>query len=186
MKCDACHKYEAAVAYTQIADDDKKTLYLCSFCAAQTHPPKSDPTAVQNTPEAKPKKAAAKGSVLAPVGRSTVVCEGCGMSYSEFKKLGRLGCYRCYVAFEPELALLLKRLHDAQGHVGKGRIEVASEVPSEVASEVPSEASSQAELERLRQQLTEAVASEAYERAAELRDSITHLEGHADNQGKID
>jgi protein arginine kinase activator len=182
MKCDACHKYDATVAYTQIADDDKKTLYLCSFCAAQTHPKKTDQTPAPQKAETKPKKTMAKGSVLAPAGRSTVTCEGCGMSYSEFKKLGRLGCHQCYVAFEPELTLLLKRLHDAQEHIGKGRIESAPEAPAEP----PSEASSQAELEWLRHQLTEAVASEAYEHAAELRDNIARLESNADNRGKTD
>ena len=174
MKCDACHKYEATVAYTQIADDDKKTLYLCSFCATQTSPQKSAQAPVPKKAVAKPKKAVAKGSVLAPAGRSTVACEGCGMSYSEFKKLGRLGCHRCYTAFEPELRLLLKRLHDAQGHVGKGRIEAPAQFPP------------QAELEQLRHKLTEAVASEAYELAAELRDFITRLENNVDNQEKTD
>ena len=178
MKCDVCHKHEATVVYTQIADDDKKNLYLCSFCAAQTDPKKSDKKPPSRATKAKPKKPVAKGSSLAPTGRSAVVCKGCGMSYSEFKKQGRLGCHQCYTAFEPELVLLLKRLHDAQEHVGKGRIETP------VESELPIESRPQEELERLRDELREAVASEAYERAAELRDSISRMESYADNREK--
>ena len=35
MKCEACAKREATVAYTHIVDDIKKTIFLCPVCAEE-------------------------------------------------------------------------------------------------------------------------------------------------------
>ena len=35
MKCEACAKREATVAYTHIVADAKKTIFLCPVCAAE-------------------------------------------------------------------------------------------------------------------------------------------------------
>jgi len=39
------------------------------------------------------------------------VCETCGMSYEEFKKVGKLGCSNCYKTYGDRLVPLLRRLH---------------------------------------------------------------------------
>ena len=38
MKCEACAKREATVAYTHIVDDVKKTQFVCSVCAEEKAP----------------------------------------------------------------------------------------------------------------------------------------------------
>ena len=87
------------------------------------------------------------------------------MSYEEFKKIGRLGCSHCYDAFASQLERLLKRIHGDDRHRGKGPIEA--------------EQSAQGvdELEQLREELAQAVAEEAFEEAAQLRDRIRILKG---------
>ena len=92
-------------------------------------------------------------------------CSNCGMSLADFRRLGKLGCSHCYAQFERELEPLLKRIHQSVEHAGKrpkdlpgGRRDVRRE------------------LERLRQQLQDAVSREAYEEAARLRDQIRSLE----------
>ena len=88
--------------------------------------------------------------------------------YDEFKKLGRLGCPQCYVAFEPHLKGLLRRLHNGTQHLGKVYL------PPD-----PSQAERQERLAGLRRKLDRAVESEDFERAAQIRDMIRTLEGVA-------
>ena len=82
-----------------------------------------------------------------------------------FKKTGRLGCDRCYGAFEKGLMALIETVHKSRKHVGK--------VPSRARGSV----------DRLRlvgeleKKLKEAVESEEFEKAARLRDRIQELRG---------
>ena len=53
MKCEACAKREATVAYTHIVDDAKKTIFLCPVCAAEKNiEPAAEPQAkAEDVPE---------------------------------------------------------------------------------------------------------------------------------------
>jgi protein arginine kinase activator len=151
MKCESCNQREASVICVQIVEDEKKTLNLCGVCMAKIQeqsPPAADKNSTPPTPP-------------------QLRCAQCGMSYEEFKKIGRLGCGACYAAFGAPLEKLLKRIHGAAQHRGKGLVE-ARVLP------LPEE-----ELAQLRQQLETAVAAEAYEEAAQLRDRIALLEGRS-------
>jgi protein arginine kinase activator len=101
------------------------------------------------------------GSATAP----ELLCEACGLSFSEFREHSLMGCPQCYVAFEAPLGSLLERAHEgATHHVGK--------VPRRAgASE-----HRQQQLMRMRKRLDQAVASEDYELAAKLRDEIRRFE----------
>ncbi|MSR83247.1 MAG: hypothetical protein EXS58_10045 [Candidatus Latescibacteria bacterium] len=149
MKCESCHQREASIVCVQIVDDDKKTLNLCGVCMAKFQEESALAADNKNTPPTDPQ----------------FRCAQCGMSYEEFKKIGRLGCGACYTAFGAPLEKLLKRIHGAAQHRGKGLVEVRVLPLSEE------------ELAVLRQQLAAAVAAEAYEEAAQLRDRIALLEG---------
>ena len=149
MKCESCNQREASVICVQIVEDDKKTLNLCGVCMAKFQEKSAPPADKKSTPPTD----------------SQLRCAQCGMSYEEFKKIGRPGCGACYLAFGAPLERLLKRIHGAAQHRGKGLVE-ARVLP------LPEE-----ELAQLRQQLESAVAAEAYEEAAQLRDRIALLEG---------
>jgi protein arginine kinase activator len=102
---------------------------------------------------------------LSPTGaKGGTRCPQCGTSYKEFRKQGRFGCATCYEAFAPHLVKLFKRIHGAQVHTGKGPARQAQ--PQDSGEE----------LSQLKQKLREAVAEEAYERAAALRDRISSTE----------
>ena len=167
MKCGVCAKREAVVAYTHIVDDVKQKLLLCPECAGEKNikvqitpavPAKDAPVLVKEIKIELTKLAGAEGD-------GEVRCPSCEMSYEEFKKIGRLGCPQCYDAFAPQLERLLKRIHGGNKHRGKGPME---EAQSAQATD---------ELERLREGLAQAVAAEAFEEAAQLRDRIRVLEG---------
>ncbi len=89
-------------------------------------------------------------------------CPCCGLGFQEFRKSGRLGCANDYRAFQDRLAPFLLSVHGADEHVGKtprrrGGVDYG---PT---------------LVRLRNELTDAVATEDYERASVLRDKIKEI-----------
>lgn len=161
MLCDDCGENEAILHVTKIENNQMNTYHLCEGCAS-----------------AKGLESGAVGGeypltdFLEQVGRVTGAspaagpCPYCGMKLEEFKKLGRLGCPQCYVAFESHLTSLLRRLHGGAQHLGKVYL------PPD-----PSRAQQQERLAGLRRKLDRAVQSEDFERAAELRDQIRSLEG---------
>lgn len=110
-------------------------------------------------------------------------CPVCGMTYEEFRKVGRFGCAACYTAFAPHLQRLLKRVHGATRHLGRtprGAAADTAAAPPQPAVPAPEGGSPAETVEQLRGELAEAVDSEAYERAAELRDRIAQLERGGD------
>ncbi len=92
------------------------------------------------------------------------VCPNCGLSYREFRKVGRLGCSQCYVVFKDYLASLLKNIHGSSRHIGKRPKRLSKDLEIQV------------KLSRLRKELQEAVEREAFEEAARIRDEIKALE----------
>ena len=179
MKCNACQQIEATVIFTKVAGDEKETLHLCPTCAAkeadqQTREGPPKPPEAAGDQHASPPQPAAGivgGTVkkvnvvvghLSPTGaKGGTQCPQCGTSYEEFRAQGRFGCAACYEAFASHLVRLFKRIHGAQTHTGKGP---AQQVQPQDDGE---------ELSQLKEKLREAVAEEAYERAAALRDRIS-------------
>jgi len=156
--CDECGKYEATVHYTQLGADQKvKEVHLCQACA-----------------EKQGEKAWVHISSLADLlaglresdepASNREVCPQCGMSSSEFRKRGKLGCGQCYETFAKELEPLIMKMHGSTSHVGSGPKEV---LELRDAYE---------RLAEFRRQLSDAVANEAYEEAARLRDDIKMIE----------
>ncbi len=106
-----------------------------------------------------------KTSLFAEDPTTETTCPSCGFSPSspQFKKMGRLGCPRCYEHFHAMLGAVLKDLHPHAVHQGK--------VPQNLFGK-------QATRERIRQleqEMQQVIKSEDYEKAALLRDNITKL-----------
>jgi protein arginine kinase activator len=98
-------------------------------------------------------------------GRKTATrCDVCGTSWSKFQSSGRLGCAHCYESFRRDLMPLLERIHESAHHEGR--------VPQHLQRTL----GRRQDIERLQRELTDAVAREEYERAADLRDQIKALE----------
>ena len=160
MLCEQCATNEAVLHLTHIENNQMKSLHLCESCAAEK--------GLEAEPEQAPLPLT---DFLAKVNRgetaaATGPCPFCGLKLDDFKKTGRLGCPHCYVAFEPHLSGLLRRLHGSTQHVGKVYL------PPD-----PSQAQQQERIAGLRRKLDHAVQSEDFERAAQIRDQIRSLEG---------
>lgn len=161
MVCDACKQQQATVHLTEIVNDQMTELHLCEACANQkgaqveSHFGLSDLLAG-----------------LADFGKTgaveeeavTKTCPNCGMTYDDFRKVGRLGCGECYTTFKRSLSSLLKRIHGSTHHMGK--------VPARLVKPP----TTKLELAELKRRLERAIDMEEFEEAAHLRDQIRELE----------
>jgi len=161
MLCDICNKNPATVHLTEIIDDQMDELHLCEQCAHQKslqmeqHFGLSDLLGGLAEFE-KPTKE--KEATV------TVKCANCGLTYADFKKIGRLGCSECYNTFKKYLGPLLKKVHGSIIHFGKSPFKVARVLDK------------RGDLQALRYQLQKAIETEAFEDAAKIRDQIKELE----------
>ncbi len=169
MLCDACGKRIATVHVTKVINNEKTEAHLCQECAHEqgqmsfmTEPSSTFHNILAGLFEPE--------TVISgrPI-RTRVRCENCGLSFGDFRRLGHLGCNHCYETFHQQLEPLIRRVQGSTRHTGKvPRIEGRERLVRE------------RELERLRKELAEAIAQEAYERAAVIRDRIRELEAEQD------
>jgi len=151
---------------TEIVNNTKREIHLCEECAqAKGVAIKLQiqgldiPDFFGQLAEEKPKS---KESPEKEEGE--LRCQVCGLTFEAFRRSGKFGCPHDYVSFKRNLLGLLERIHGSTQHRGK--------VPSRASARI----AQQKELMQLKEELKQAIAQEAYERAAELRDRIHDLE----------
>ena len=163
MKCELCQKSVATVHLTEISNNEKKEVHLCEECAEErgvaihSHVKNlslpeffgqlSDPEPPQETR-----------------GPATQSCPVCGIDYQEFRATGKFGCSSDYRIFRKELDYLLDKVHGGVQHRGKMPVRVGLEK------------SRLRQIDDLKRELRQAVESEEYEQAANIRDRIHMLE----------
>ncbi len=162
--CEICKKNPATVHLTDIHNNEKKELHICQSCAEKKGISFQHSFSLQDLLKGLSKKQEDRQA-------ADVVCPQCGLSYRTFQSRGRLGCPNDYRAFAEQLEPMLERIHGKVQHVGKapGGPGTAGEQQQEVAA--------------LTRQMRQAVESEDYERAAELRDRIGDLKRDAQAEG---
>lgn len=169
--CDECGKNKATVHLTEIVNDQITKLNLCEACAKQKGSDVEQHFGIADLLSALSDvgtPAPGPGGVVPP-SPSKNKCAFCGLTYEDFKKIGRLGCSECYTAFKSSLVPLLKRIHGSNQHTGKSPSPLA-------AKELKNTNKIHEELEATRQELQKAVKKEEFEEAAALRDKIKFLE----------
>jgi len=161
MLCDICNKVPATVHLTEIIDDQITELHLCEKCAREKSVNMEQQFGLADLLAG----LAEFGSVKEQAeGIIKIKCANCGLSFADFKKIGRLGCSECYLTFRRYLGPLLKRIHGSNQHVGKAPLKIAKT------------AYKRSNLEELRDKLQAAITDEEFEKAAKLRDQIKQLE----------
>lgn len=174
MLCDECGKNKSTVHLTEIVNEQITKLNLCEACAkqkgadAEQHFGIADLLAALSDVEGHA-PGPAHGTTGPHGAALKVKCTNCGLSYEDFKKVGRLGCSQCYTAFKANLTPLLKRIHGSNQHLGK--------TPNpEFTKEMKASYKLHEELMAVRDELLKAVKREEFEEAAALRDKIKFLE----------
>ncbi len=169
MKCQDCHIREAQVHLTQIVNNEKTTLHLCNECAAARgfHSP------LANVPF--PLAEILSSFASMPLGKKQpavdeiqVQCSMCGLTFHEFTRKGRFGCGECYKKFRTRLEPIMRKIHGASLHRGRGPFVKATGENSQKMLPIKEE-------ERLEAELQRAIESEDFERAAEIRDKLKSI-----------
>lgn len=165
MQCQICNKRTATIHLTEITEGVRSEMHVCEHCAAEQGIAAQGQVSINelltNFLASQPSDEEILGSSSEPERK----CSDCGFTLDRLRKEGTLGCPHDYEVFEEALMPLIERAHNGNTtHCGK------------VPTKVPGPAKKLAGLSLLRQQLEAAVRSEDYERAAELRDKMKHLE----------
>jgi len=162
MLCDICNKNQATVHLTEIIDDQMNELHLCEACAHKKSIQMEQKFGLSDllaglAEFGEPQEHTEKIAVLK--------CSNCGLTYKEFKRIGRLGCGQCYSSFRVSLAPLLRKIHGSSRHIGKSPYKLTA-----------SKANKKVGIVELQMKLQEAIEKEEFEEAARLRDKIRELE----------
>ena len=165
MKCQNCEA-EATIFFKEVVDGNLREIHLCENCAAE----KGFHLVIEQNKLSIANQFIWMAENLYPESAAkvgTVQCPSCGMRYSQFARTGRVGCQGCYAAFEVQMRQILRRVHGATQHKGKG--------PGQNEEAMRHRRG----LERLREELNRAIEREEFENAARLRDQIRRLEASA-------
>lgn len=169
MLCDECGKNKATVHLTEIINEQITKLNLCELCAKEKGSHVEQHFGIADLLSAlSDVEAPAQGATPAATAAKNK-CANCGMSYEDFKKIGRLGCGDCYQVFKPSLLPLLKRIHGSNMHMGKTP-DPEHMKEQKVVSKLHDE------LETVKLELSKAIKKEEFEEAAALRDKVKFLE----------
>lgn len=168
MVCQECGKRPATLHFTKIVNGEKSEFRICEHCAREKG------ESIQGTANGfsihnllsglLDFDQAGSASVLGKKPIQALQCERCGLTYSQFSKVGRFGCSDCYQQFSERLDPLFRRVHGTTVHAGKipkrsgGRIQYKREIG------------------QLKTKLQQLIEQEEFEQAAELRDQIRELE----------
>lgn len=169
MKCQVCGEADATIHFKELKNEQVRELHLCPSCAEEKgfHTVlEQDKLSLTNQFLWMAENLYAEGGGKA----GQLQCNRCGMRYSEFARMGRLGCMECYGAFEEPIRRLLRRIHGSTRHAGKlpGRGQPSG--------------GRRAKLHHLQEELQKAIAAENYELAANLRDKIRMFESEASSE----
>jgi len=167
MLCDNCKKNPATVHLTEIVDEQMTELHLCEECAKKKSSQMEQQFGLSDL-------LAGLADFEKPVEDKDAVsiqCPNCGLTYKDFKKIGRLGCSECYDTFKKFLSPLLKRIHGSSAHCGKCPVKTGKPSKKDI------------DLVDLRLRLQKAVEAEEYEEAAKLRDRIKQLQDKKTQSG---
>jgi len=170
--CQECQKRPATLHFTKIVNGEKNEYHLCEECAQEKgdffkfyHSPgisinnllagllNFNPSVFQNN----------HGEGIKP--DELLQCEKCGLTFSQFLKVGKFGCDHCYTTFDTQLTPVLRRLHGGNWkHSGK----------------IPHRSGESLQLRKkidiLKETLQTLVKREEFEKAAEVRDEIRMYE----------
>ena len=170
MKCEKCNEKEANFFYEENVNGEKRSYHLCRACAEEMGLITKGKAGFGEDPF----------SALFPSGYGNFIgdifglpqslgvkakkCEGCGSTWQEIAKSGKVGCPLCYGTFGDELERSIRSIHGNVTHAG--RAPAARLAALEKKNRIVN----------LKSALKTAIEAENFEEAARLRDEIRAME----------
>lgn len=168
MLCDRCKSRNANMRKIQVVNYQKKEINLCNECAIELgylgNNLGSLFSALLNT-----------DSIYSGVGAYDKKCNVCGSSINTINKTGKFGCSECYTTFIEEIRPLLRKIHGNCMHKGASPYTITPNL-GDREENLSDEGNKQMEVQKLKQEMHQAVEKEEFEKAAMLRDKIKMLE----------
>ena len=177
MLCENCKKREANVRYSENINGIKKELHLCEECSK-----KLGITDKMDFRMPSLDFSNFFGSFLEDFSTSdfmplvnevkSIKCDSCGSTFDDIINTGRYGCANCYDVFEDRMDPILKKMQGANRHNGRlGKVSDNS-IKFDKKEEQKTQNSGDNKLEKLQEDLKQAIKEERYEDAAKIRDEI--------------
>ncbi len=159
MLCQSCEKREATTHVKTITGGELKEYRLCRECAEKLGYESFFSTFSFDLDKL-------FGSFIGVPGTRQLSkrCEFCGSTFEDIAHSGKVGCAGCYEMFYDELLPSLQRIHGRTNHTGK------------LAHSAGEEAKVRSEITRLQYEMEQAIKTQEFEKAAELRDQIRQLQ----------
>lgn len=170
MQCEECNKRPATLHYTQIINGKKTEIHVCEVCAQnhgytfnhdETYSLHDLLTGLFNVTS--PNLDMKENSFFNQF--EELKCDHCQLSFTDFQRIGKFGCSKCYETFKPKLNSIFRRVHSGNTkHNGK--------IPKRKGDKLHIKK----EIERYREYLQQLINEENFEEAAVIRDRIKDLE----------
>jgi len=184
MKCDFCNKNEASISLIKIIDSKIEKINVCTKCIKKLTL-SSGEEFVEDVADMLSKifevdipykndldeKFFKLVEDLGPLGEQK--CSFCKIKLSTVKKIGKLGCYKCYDSFREGLKPLIKTIHGSIKYKGKMPVSADENIKLQM------------EIQRLKGRLDEEIVIENFEEAAKIRDTIGKLKKRLDSGKKV-
>ncbi|HOP62587.1 MAG TPA: UvrB/UvrC motif-containing protein [Spirochaetota bacterium] len=171
MFCERCKKNEATIHLSEIVKDVKSEIHLCEQCAREV----GLNTKMSNFTLTLPEMLTFLNVEEVNEYQGKKRCSTCGCDFIEYKTNGKLGCPDCYNTLSDQLEPALVTFHGETRHCGKFPL-YSNNIEHEIKSALEKNHNTD-ELQRLQNDLEEAVKDERYEDAAVIRDRIRELTG---------
>ena len=191
MLCDNCKRREANVRYSENINGRKKEMNLCEECSRKLgignmkfNMPIDFSSFLGDfmedfaTPEFMPMFNEIKA----------LKCDNCGYTFDDIANTGRFGCSNCYDIFGERIDPILKRIQGNNRHIGRLGKTIDNKIDEKMKQKEKDNKTNindnkekikdkkGTKLERLQEDLKQAIKEERYEDAAKIRDEIKKME----------
>ncbi len=163
MLCNECEKNNATVHITKILNGVKTESHLCEDCAKKQQAFFNNNFSMESLLSGMLNEAFSEKCLC-----ENDVCKTCGMTFNEFREIGKFGCSNCISTFKDRLIPAIKNLQGYDVHTGK--------IPKKAGGKYKV----QMEIEKLKKELRTKIEQEKYEDAAVIRDKIKEMENKID------
>jgi protein arginine kinase activator len=162
MNCEMCHSGPATKKIHLTIQGQTKVLKVCKSCA-EVHDLANPFVGLPDVLGILLLGLLAKSLNQREEQDDSIKCNQCGLTIGEFRSTGMFACSGCYDAFHDTVENVLRRIHGSTKHIGKRPFSMQISAEPGLSPE------------ELREQLDQAIKTENYEHAAQLRDMLRDL-----------